>query len=528
MHAKNISYRALLDRFHLAMSMACSWLTTMEKYINKIRMICVIIAKNGGKIGRDDPRRLVHALKVGVALTLVSFLYIFGPLFQELGKNAMWAVMTVVVVLEFTAGATLCKGLNRGFGTLCAGALAFLIEIIAEKSGKTFRAFFVGSSVFAVGFVTTYLRFFPKIKKNYDYGVMVFLLTFNLISVSSFREENVVSLAQNRLYTIAIGCGICLFMSLIIFPNWSGEDLHNSTVCKLEGLATSVEACVNLYFQEQKKDANNVDVKSTKELISKGYRIVLDSKSSDESLATFASWEPRHSRHCYKYPWQRYVKLGSVLRHFGYSAVSLHGCLESEIQTTASVKSRFRDPCIRVSTEISKILRDLASSMRAHRHCSPDVLSDHLHQALHDLNCSIRSQPRLFLNSKHGPRKFAVESNNETRVALTSVKTDVMALTDKRNNRVANQKVLRHTLSKIGLEFSDALPFAAFASQLVEMAARLELVIQAVEELGRAACFKEFNLEEHYVSIEVKKNERKESAKFENLHNNHEISNGVV
>jgi hypothetical protein len=36
--------------------------------------------------------------------------------------------------------------------------------------------------------------------------------------------------------------------------------------------------------------------------------------------------------HCYSYPWQKYVKLGSVLRHFAYTVAALHGCLESEIQ----------------------------------------------------------------------------------------------------------------------------------------------------------------------------------------------------
>jgi Aluminium activated malate transporter len=91
------------------------------------------------------------------------------------------------------------------------------------------------------GFVSTYLRFFSKIKRNYDYGVLVFLLTFNLISVSSIREEDIVPLARDRLFTIGIGCGICLFMSIVILPNWSGEDLHNYTVRKLEGLAASIE-----------------------------------------------------------------------------------------------------------------------------------------------------------------------------------------------------------------------------------------------------------------------------------------------
>lgn len=55
--------------------------------------------------------------------------------------------------------------------------------------------------------------------------------------------------------------------------------------------------------------------------------------------------------------------------------------------------------------------------------------------------------------------------------------------------------MLRPQLSKItitSLEFAEALPFAAFASLLVETVARLDLVIEEVEELGRIAHFKEF------------------------------------
>lgn len=56
------------------------------------------------KVGQDDPRRVIHALKVGLSLTLVSLLYLMEPLFKGIGESAIWAVMTVVVVLEFTAG----------------------------------------------------------------------------------------------------------------------------------------------------------------------------------------------------------------------------------------------------------------------------------------------------------------------------------------------------------------------------------------------------------------------------------------
>lgn len=72
--------------------------------IKKAIKLPVSIWRNIWKMGKDDPRRVIHALKVGVALTLVSFLYLLEPLFEGVGQNSMWAVITVVVVLEFTAG----------------------------------------------------------------------------------------------------------------------------------------------------------------------------------------------------------------------------------------------------------------------------------------------------------------------------------------------------------------------------------------------------------------------------------------
>lgn len=147
--------------------------------------------------------------------------------------------------MEFTVGGTLCKGLNRGLGTSLAGLLAFFISYLPDVPGQIFRAVFIGAAVFLLGTAITYVRFIPYIKKNCDYGVMIFLLTFNLITVSSYLVGNVLSIAKDRIFTICIGVGLCLVMSLLVFPNWSGEDLHKSTILKLEGLANCIEGKVN-------------------------------------------------------------------------------------------------------------------------------------------------------------------------------------------------------------------------------------------------------------------------------------------
>lgn len=81
-----------------------STLLMLTAPVKSIGRIPASWGRHAWSIGREDPRRAVHALKAGIALTLVSLLYILEPFFKGIGKNAMWAVMTVVVVLEFTAG----------------------------------------------------------------------------------------------------------------------------------------------------------------------------------------------------------------------------------------------------------------------------------------------------------------------------------------------------------------------------------------------------------------------------------------
>lgn len=59
---------------------------------------------NAWNLAVNEPKKVVHCLKVGLALSLVSVFYYMRPLYDGVGGNAMWAVMTVVVVFEYTVG----------------------------------------------------------------------------------------------------------------------------------------------------------------------------------------------------------------------------------------------------------------------------------------------------------------------------------------------------------------------------------------------------------------------------------------
>jgi len=66
------------------------------------KVLC--ICRLSKEIAQDDPRKVIHSLKVGLAISLVSLFYYYQPLYENFGLSAMWAVMTVVVVFEYTVG----------------------------------------------------------------------------------------------------------------------------------------------------------------------------------------------------------------------------------------------------------------------------------------------------------------------------------------------------------------------------------------------------------------------------------------
>lgn len=101
---------------------------------------------------------------------------------------------------------------------------------------------------YGTGAAATYTRLIPRVKRRYDYGVTIFILTFNLVAVSGLRADAVMKLAKERLSTICMGFIVCIFTSLLIFPMWASDELHCSTVTKFEKLASSIEGTYPFFF----------------------------------------------------------------------------------------------------------------------------------------------------------------------------------------------------------------------------------------------------------------------------------------
>ncbi|CAI9105762.1 OLC1v1004770C1 [Oldenlandia corymbosa var. corymbosa] len=344
------------------------WWCWLKDFPNRAVAKFVQFASLTKKIGQEDPRRVIHSLKVGFALTLVSLFYYFKPLYKNFGVSAMWAVLTVVVVFEFSVGATIGKGINRGLATLLAGALGIGAHHLASMTGNVGEPLLIGTFVFLQAVVSTFIRFFPRVKARYDYGLMVFILTFCLVSISGFRMDEILVLAHRRLSTVLIGGCTCVMVSIFVFPVWSGEDLHNLIADHIEKLENCIEGFGEEFFltSELKND----------KAVPVTYRTVSNSKSTEETLANFARWEPGHGKFMYFHPWKQYLKIGNLTRQCARRIEALNCYLNSEIRIPRGIREKFRDPCTNMCKESGQALKELSLAIR--KMTMPSSPSDHV------------------------------------------------------------------------------------------------------------------------------------------------------
>ena len=62
------------------------------------------IGEEAYKLCKEDPRRVAHAVKVGLALGALVVLHYYGVFFQASGADGLLSITTVLTVFEYTVG----------------------------------------------------------------------------------------------------------------------------------------------------------------------------------------------------------------------------------------------------------------------------------------------------------------------------------------------------------------------------------------------------------------------------------------
>ena len=178
----------------------------------------------------------------------------------------------------------------------------FLLSIWTTNTNQ------VASFILAAA-LATFSRFIPSVKTRFDYGASIFILTFSLVSVSGYRVEKLIELAQTRLSTIAIGTSLCILTSMLFCPIWAGNELHSLITHNLEKLSDSLHGkckclsltsiqihiqvqmlitnkytntgCIAEYFHQNETEVSGGEDCSKK---LQGYKCVLNSKGTEDSM----------------------------------------------------------------------------------------------------------------------------------------------------------------------------------------------------------------------------------------------------
>uniref|UniRef100_A0A0E0HNU9 Aluminum-activated malate transporter n=1 Tax=Oryza nivara TaxID=4536 RepID=A0A0E0HNU9_ORYNI len=455
-------------------------------------------------LARADPRKAVFAAKVGLALALISLLvFLREP--RDIVSHSVWAILTVVVVFEFSIGATFSKGFNRGLGTLTAGGLALAVAELSKHLGKLEEVILI-ISIFIVAFFTTLTKLHPKMKA-YEYGFRVFLLTFCYVMVSGYNTGKFTDTAVSRFILIAVGAAVSLGINVGIYPIWAGQDLHNLVAKNFIGVAKSLEGCVDGYLKcmEYERIPSKILVyQASDDPLYSGYRAAVEASAQEETLLGFAIWEPPHGAYkMMKYPWRNFTKVES--------------------------RKVFSAEIHRVGIEGAKVLRELGDKVKTMTKLSSSDILAEVHLAAEQLQKRIDEKSYLLVNTERWDTSKQAEgikevlngtgiTGKENKIEVKEPTIVEQTTAHHSKSFAVNSFLSRHdsssTVDNFKLlswparrsfhpnlpledeetktyESASALSLATFASLLIEFVARLQNVVNAFQELSDKANFKE-------------------------------------
>ncbi|KAL5097296.1 hypothetical protein RYX36_001623 [Vicia faba] len=176
-----------------------------------------------------------------------------------------------------------------------------------------------------------------------------------------------------------------------------------------------------------------------------GYKCVLNSKATEESLANLARWEPAHGRFNFCHPWKQYLKIGATMRRCASCVDALIGCIHSENKSSNDIRKIMSKTSMQVGDNSANVLRELALTIRNMTNSNKlDILVMEMNSAAQELQNLLKSYPNT--------------QNNDD--------------------------------AKMEIPIMDIIQVVTMVSLLTEIVARVEDIVNYVEELSSLGKYK--------------------------------------
>ncbi|XP_043711967.1 aluminum-activated malate transporter 9-like [Telopea speciosissima] len=504
---------------------------------------------------KEDPNRVTFSLKVGLAVLLVSLLILFQAPYHVFGTSIIWSILTVAIMFEYTVGATFNRGLNRALGSLLAGVFAVAVGQVALCSGHVAEPIIIGFSIFLIGAVTSLMKQWPSlVPYEYGFRVTLFTFCLIVISGYRMGNPLKTAMARLYSIGIGafVAVLVNVFVCPAWAGEKLHKELVKQFDAVADSLDECVRKYLKDDGSDHPEFSKTVMDEFPDEPAYKGCKATLNSSAKIDSLANSAKWEPPHGRfRHFFYPWSEYVKVASVLRFCAYEVMALHGVLHSEIQAPYNLKITFQSEIQEASSQAAELVRSLGKDMMNMKRNLRTSLLKRVHNSTERLQRAIDMHSYLltsghdfFLDNNNSssystkalskqvsfalspttlsnlsahlvidqgsgdggqemplnPPPQAVENGTPAVGAATESYHEAMKKQQRRLYSWPSREVDEFEEGSVGVDFlprmkalesTASLSLATFTSLLIEFVARLDHLVEAVDELAKMAKFKD-------------------------------------
>jgi len=270
--------------------------------------------------------RVIHGVRTAAAVAVATVFTLSDDLYR-VTETGPWAVITVVILLQPTQGATVQKSVNRCLGTIVAAGAAVLTGLCCRGMPDAVAVPFLIACMLVVTFLCTFVTGVAS-WRNWHYAALLCCFTYDFLALLAFREQ--VSSSLYRLLMVTSGAAVALFFAILPPQQRASEQIRlmlaENCLKTAAAVRFATETFVNGRTLPSLADIENGEVKS--DVLHQAYHDVILSRTPFEEAVSNAWWEWQWRCHR-DLSNTNYRKLSRADRHIVYGLVALDHLMRS-------------------------------------------------------------------------------------------------------------------------------------------------------------------------------------------------------